>query len=81
MLGKFSAHKMKKENTAHCTHVKEFSVRELSLLLKESKFKIHEFNTFNENFLYRILNPIISCFFSGPLKGYKWRKVYFLLEK
>lgn len=81
MLGKFSARKMKQEDIAHCTHVKEFSVKELTSLLKESNFKIRKFNTFNENLLYRILNPIISCFLLGSLKAYKWRKVYFLLEK
>lgn len=61
------------------THVKEFSVRELSSLLKKGGFRICTFDTYNEHILYKILDPLLFGF--SFLKGYKWRKAYFLLEK
>ncbi len=64
-----------------CTHIKEFSQRELSSLLRKSNFKICSFNTYNEHMLYKILDPLISFLFVGCLKGYKWRKAFFYLEK
>lgn len=81
ILNKISARGLQKEDSAHCTHVQEFSVKELISMLKNSNFKILKFNTYNENILYKILDPLISCIFPGSLKAYKWRKAYFLLEK
>ena len=80
MGNKISAQKAEQSH-AESTHVKEFSVRELTSLIKESKFKICTFNTYNENILYKILDPSISLIFQCHLKRYKWRKAYFLLEK
>ena len=80
-LTKFFGLKLRQKDTEHCTHVKEYSVRELMGLLEKSKFKIRTFNTFNENILYKVLDPIISFIFPGFLKQYKWRSAYFLLER
>src|SRR4030042_2212086 len=81
VLGKFFPIKMLKKDVDHCTHMKEFSVQELRLLLRKSNFKICSSNTYNEHMLYKILDPLISFLFVGRLKEYKWRKAYFLLEK
>lgn len=80
-LSKIIGFKLQQKDTDHCTHVKEFSVRELKRLLSKSKFKVCTFNTYNENILYKVLDPVISCIFLGFLKAYKWRRAYFLLEK
>ena len=81
VLSKFLPIKMRKKDIDHCTHMKEFSVQELRLLLRKSNFKIWSSNTYNEHMLYKILDPLISFLFVGRLKEYKWRKAYFLLEK
>ena len=81
VLGKFFPIKMRGKDIDHCTHMKEFSVKELRSLLKTTKFKIRKFNTYNENILYKIFDLLISCVFLGTLRAYKWRKAYFLLEK
>src|SRR4030042_3142622 len=81
ILSKFLPIKMREKDIDHCTHMKEFSVRELRQLLRKSKFKILTFNTFNENILYKVLDPTIFRFLPGFLKAYKWRSAYFLLEK
>lgn len=80
-LSKIIGFKLQQKDTDHCTHVKEFSVRELKRLLTKNKFKVCTFNTYNENILYKVLDPVISCIFLGFLKAYKWRRAYFLLEK
>lgn len=81
VLSKFLPIKMREKDVDHCTHMKEFSVRELRALLKTSNFKIRKFDTFNENILYKVLDPIFSRIFPAFLKAYKWRSAYFLLEK
>jgi ubiquinone/menaquinone biosynthesis C-methylase UbiE len=80
VLSKVFPFEMREKDADHCTHIKEFSVRELRALLKTSNFKIRKFDTFNENILYKTLDPVFSH--SLPfLKAYKWRNAYFMLEK
>lgn len=80
VLSKLFPFEMRKKDVDHCTHIKEFSVRELKSILKRNNFKICKFDTFNENILYKTLDPIFSRILPF-LKAYKWRNAYFLLEK
>jgi ubiquinone/menaquinone biosynthesis C-methylase UbiE len=64
-----------------CTHVREYSARELNPWFEKSGFKIEFLDTYTENILYLLLNPILSVILSDSLRAYTWCNLYYVLIK
>ena len=64
-----------------CTHVKVYSADEIEHLLRRTHFRILAYDTFSNVPLFNIADKLMSIFLRGPLKKYKWERVYFYVEK
>lgn len=64
-----------------CTHVKEYSANEMEHFLRQANFRILVCNTFSNVPLFDIVDKLMSIFFRGSLKKFKWNRVYFYVEK
>jgi len=67
--------------THKCMHVKEYSADEMEHFLRHAYFRILTYDTFSSVPLFNIADKLMSMFFRGPLKKYKWNSVYFYVEK
>lgn len=63
------------------TDVRFYSVGEMESLLLTTGFTILTYDTFSEIPLFQFWNRLFSLLLKGPLKRYKWNKIFFHVEK
>lgn len=68
-------------DTPLCTHVYEYSVREIIAMATHAGFRLSNFDTYSLRPRYSLFGRMVEAILRGPLKQYKWNYAIYRFDK